>query len=221
MGLDESPAGWDPLADDPRLPGFFGQAWPTVQQFDAMLRAHGEQRGLLGPRETSRLWERHLLNSAAVVPFVAEAASVIDLGSGAGLPGVVVAAMLTTTPVTLLEPKERRVRWLAEVVDGLGLTNTTVVRGRAEDVAGQLSAEAVIARAVGPLDRLYGWAAPLLTAKGRLVALKGERAADEVDSGRKAAQRAGLTAVVVHTAPTIEGMAPTTVVVARRAKDGD
>ncbi|MCL2422964.1 MAG: 16S rRNA (guanine(527)-N(7))-methyltransferase RsmG [Micrococcales bacterium] len=219
MGLDEGPVSQDRLADDPRLPEFFGGAWDAVRRFDALLRAHGEQRGLLGPREASRLWERHLLNSAAVVPFVDPAASVIDLGSGAGLPGVVIAAMLPTTPVTLLEPKERRVQWLTEVVDDLGLANTSVVRGRAEDV--RLSAEVVVARAVGPLDRLYGWAAPLLTPGGRLVALKGERASDEVDSGRQAARRAGLTGVVVHTAPTIEAIAPTMVVVARRAKDGD
>lgn len=221
MGLDEDVTSQDPLADDPRLPGYFGDAWPTVLRFDDLLRTHGEQRGLLGPRETARLWERHLLNSAAVVPFVAGAASVLDLGSGAGLPGVVVAAMLPTTSVTLLEPKERRVRWLDEVVDDLGLSNVTVVRGRAEDVVGELTVEVVVARAVGPLPQLYRWAAPLLADDGRLVALKGARAADEVDSGRRAAQQAGLTTVTVHTAPTVDGTAPTTVVVARRGENGD
>ena len=211
----------DPLAGDPRLPGYFGDAWPTLLRFDGLLRAHGVERGLLGPRETERLWERHLLNSAAVVPFVTGAASVLDLGSGAGLPGIVVAAMLPTTSVTLLEPKERRVRWLDDVVEDLSLSNVTVVRGRAEDVRGELTAEVVVARAVGSLAQLYGWAAPLLVDGGRLVALKGARAADEVDSGRRAARHAGLTAVAVHAAPTVDGIAPTTVVVARRGENGD
>lgn len=221
MGLGEDTTSQDPLADDPRLPAYFGEAWPTVLRFDAVLRAHGVERGLLGPRETARLWERHLLNSAAVVPFVAGAASVLDLGSGAGLPGIVVAAMLPTTSVTLLEPKERRVRWLDDVVEDLGLTNVTVVRGRAEDVSAELTVEVVVARAVGPLAQLYGWAAPLLDSGGRLVALKGARAADEVEAGRRAAQRTGMTAVAVHTAPTVDGIEPTAVVVARRGENGD
>jgi 16S rRNA (guanine527-N7)-methyltransferase len=221
MGLDEDVASQDPLAGDPRLPGHFADAWPTVLRFDGLLRAHGEERGLLGPRETARLWERHLLNSAAVVPFVSGATSILDLGSGAGLPGVVIAAMAPTTKVTLLEPKERRVQWLDEVVEDLGLVNVTVVRGRAEDVSADLSVEVVVARAVGPLSQLYRWAAPLLVDNGRLVALKGARAVDEVDAGRHAAQRAGLTAVEVHAAPTLDGIAPTTVVVARRGENGD
>ena len=221
MGLDEDVTSQDPLADDPRLPGYFGDAWPTVLRFDRLLRVHGVERGLLGPRETERLWERHLLNSAAVVPFVSGAASIIDLGSGAGLPGVVVGAMLPTTSVTLLEPKERRVRWLDEVVDDLRLANVTVVRGRAEDVSATLSAEVVVARAVGSLSQLYHWAAPLLADGGRLVALKGARAADEVVAGQSVSRRAGLTAVDVYTAPTLDGIAPTTVVVARREENGD
>jgi len=145
---------------------------------------------------------------------------VLDLGSGAGLPGVVVAAMLPSTAVTLLEPKQRRVRWLEEVVDELELGNATVVRGRAEDLAGRVQVEAVVARAVGPLTRLFPWAAPLLTPDGRLVALKGARAADEVDAARTAATQAGLT-VAVHTAPTMDQIAATTVVVARRGQNGD
>jgi 16S rRNA (guanine527-N7)-methyltransferase len=145
----------------------------------------------------------------------------LDLGSGAGLPGIVVAAMLPTTSVTLLEPKERRVRWLDEVVGDLGLANVTVVRGRAEDVSAELAVDAVVARAVGPLTQLYRWAVPLLAVGGRLVALKGERAADEVDAGRREALRAGLRAVTVHAAPTLDEIAPTTVVVARRGENGD
>ncbi len=220
MGLDEDMTSQDPLADDPRLPGYFGPAWPAVLHFDQLLRVHGVERGLLGPRETARLWERHLLNSAAVVPFVSEAASILDLGSGAGLPGVVVAAMLPATTVTLLEPKERRVRWLDEVIGELELANVTVVRGRAEDVSATLTSEVVVARAVGPLSQLYRWAAPLLADGGRLVALKGARAADEVDAGRSTARSLGLT-TDLHAAPTLDGIAPTTVVVARRGKNGD
>ncbi|MCL2455457.1 MAG: 16S rRNA (guanine(527)-N(7))-methyltransferase RsmG [Micrococcales bacterium] len=221
MGQDEARAGGDPLDGDPRLPQHFGDAWPTVLRFRDLLQAHGEERGLLGPQESTRLWERHLLNSAALVPFVGQPASIIDLGSGAGLPGVVVAAMCPKASVTLLEPMDRRVTWLNEVVADLGLANAHVVRGRAEDVIGQLFADVVVTRAVGPLKKLYGWAAPLLGDRGRLVALKGARAADEVLEGQKQARKAGLTTVEVHHAPTIEGVAPTTVVVARRAEDGD
>jgi 16S rRNA (guanine527-N7)-methyltransferase len=166
------------------------------------------------------LWERHLLNSAACVPYLDGARSIIDLGSGAGLPGVVVAALCPAAQVTLLEAMERRVAWLEEVVHELGLTHVVVVRARAED-AGTDLAEAVVARAVGPLRTLYRWAAPLLRPGGRLVALKGARAAEEVAEARKAARTAGLTRIEVLPAPTIDGLAPTTVVVAQRAQDGD
>ena len=221
MGWEQGSAGHDPLDGDERLVDYFGAAWPAVSCFADLLRTHGEEQGLLGPREAVRLWERHVLNSAALVPFVAGARSIIDLGSGAGLPGVVVAAMLPLTEVTLLEPKMRRVRWLNEVAEELHLANVRVVRGRAEEMVGQIRAEVVVARAVGSLSQLYHWGVPLLERSGRLVALKGERATSEVEEGDDVAAKLGLVRVEVCAASTIDGIESTTVVVARRAKNGD
>ena len=151
--------GADPLDGDPRLEHYFGAAWPNIVGFHDLLVREGELRGLIGPRELSRLWERHILNSAAVVPFLPSTGRVIDLGSGAGLPGVVVAAMLPEVEVVLLEPMERRTDWLSEVAETLGLSNVVVRRGRAQDEHGRLTADAVTVRAVASL----GQALPLGT----------------------------------------------------------
>jgi len=139
----------------------------------------------------TRLWERHLLNSAAVAQFLPTEGRLIDIGSGAGLPGVVLAAMLPGVDVTLLEPMERRADWLIEVVSQLGLANAQVRRGRAEELHGELQAEAVTARAVAPMDRLGRLAMPLLVRGGVLVALKGRQAADEVGKARGALKKMG------------------------------
>ena len=120
--------GADPLDGDDRLEPFFGPAWTAVLGFHDLLVDQGELRGLVGPREFTRLWERHLLNSAAVVPFLPSTGRIIDLGSGAGLPGIVVAAMVPSAEVVLLEPMERRTDWLSEVAETLRLDNVTVVR---------------------------------------------------------------------------------------------
>ncbi|MBB2925223.1 16S rRNA (guanine(527)-N(7))-methyltransferase RsmG [Cellulomonas cellasea] len=218
---EEAPVLPDPLDGDPRLPTFFGSAWGAVHRYRDMLADEGVLRGLVGPREVSRLWERHLLNSAAVVPFLPTSGRIVDLGSGAGLPGVVVAAMLPEAEVVLLEPMERRCAWLSEVVSELGLPNATVTRARAEDVHGSLTAAAVTARAVAPLDRLYRWAFPLLASGGVLVALKGARASDEVQAAEKAGRRLGGGQASIHAAHTIDGVDETTVVrVVREAVRG-
>lgn len=203
----------DPLDGDSRLPGFFGQAWPAVLGFHQMLADQGVLRGLIGPREVSRLWERHLLNSAAAVPFLPTSGLIVDLGSGAGLPGVVVAAMVPDAHVVLLEPMERRTDWLSEVVGALGLTNVEVRRARAQEAL-DLQADAVTTRAVAALDKLYGWAMPLIRPGGTLVALKGERAQEEIDKGRSAARRAHVGAVEVREVSTLDGVEPTRVVTA-------
>ncbi|MEZ0446395.1 16S rRNA (guanine(527)-N(7))-methyltransferase RsmG [Cellulomonas sp. ICMP 17802] len=211
----------DPLDGDPRLAPFFGSAWPKVLAFHDMLVREGEIRGLVGPREFSRLWERHLLNSAAVVPFLPTEGRIIDLGSGAGLPGVVVAAMLPQAEVVLLEPMERRTDWLTEVSQALGLDNVVVRRGRAQDEHGQLTADAVTVRAVASLDKLYRWAMPLLRPGGSLVALKGGRAEDEIEAAKHVGRKLGAGAASVLEAPTIEGVEVTRVVrVVREAVPG-
>jgi 16S rRNA (guanine527-N7)-methyltransferase len=152
---------------------------------------------LIGPREVPRLWERHLLNSAAVAELVPRPCSLIDLGSGAGLPGIVLALLLPDVKVTLLEPMARRVTFLEECVRALGLDNAVVVRGRAEELAGRISADVVTARAVAPLDRLAALALGLARPGGIVLAMKGRRADQEVASARPVLRRLGIRDVAV------------------------
>jgi 16S rRNA (guanine527-N7)-methyltransferase len=213
--------GADPLDGDARVEHYFGAAWPNILGFHDLLVREGELRGLIGPRELSRLWERHILNSAAVVPFLPSAGRIIDLGSGAGLPGVVVAAMLPEVEVVLLEPMERRTDWLLEVAETLRLSNVVVRRGRAQDEHGRLTADAVTVRAVASLDKLYRWALPLLRAGGSLVALKGGRAEEEIEAAKHVGRKLGAGGASVVDAPTIEGLEMTRVVrVVREAVPG-
>ncbi len=206
------PSADDPLSGDPRLAAHFGAALPAVAGFHALLAAEGVLRGLIGPREVGRLWERHVLNSAALVPYLPTSGRLIDVGSGAGLPGVVLAAMLPDVEVVLLEPMERRVDWLTEVVERLALSNAVVRRGRAEEAHGVLTARAVTARAVAPMDRLARWTLPLLEVGGVLVTLKGRQAAEEIESARHVLRKLGAGPAEIHQAGTIDGVAPTTVV---------
>lgn len=210
----------DPLDGDDRLPAFFGEAWPQIERFHRMLVEEGELRGLIGPREVSRLWERHLLNSAAVVPFLPEAGVIVDVGSGAGLPGVVVAAMRPSAQVVLVEPMERRTTWLEDVVAATGLTNITVQRARAQELDGAVEADAVTARAVAALDKLFRWTVPLVRSGGLIVALKGSRAREELAAAAPVARKLRLTDTAVHQAPTIDGVEPTYVVTAVRGGSG-
>lgn len=197
---------------------FLGSAYQPIAQFHEMLVAHGEERGLIGPRELDRLWTRHLLNSAAVTPYLPATGMIVDLGSGAGLPGIVVAAMLPDAQVVLVEPMERRCTWLAEVIERLGLSNAEVRRGRAEEFHGAFEADAVTARAVAALDKLGRWAFPLLGLGGVLVALKGRSAGDEIAAATKVLRRYGATDAEVLTAGTLPGVPTTTVVRATRTR---
>ena len=206
----------DPLEGDPRLPDYFGAAWPSIQGFHQLLVSEGVLRGLIGPREVSRLWERHLLNSATVVQQLPARGRIVDVGSGAGLPGVVVAAMLPEAEVVLLEPMERRTDWLTEVVNALGLTNVVVTRGRAQDVSGDLVADAVTSRAVASLDKLYRWCVPLLRPGGSFVVLKGEKAQAEVDAAASIGKRLGLAPAVVLAGSSLAGVESTHIVRADR-----
>lgn len=162
-----------------------------------MLATEGIARGLIGPHEADRLWDRHLLNCAVVADLIPRPATLLDLGSGAGLPGIVLAMLLPDVRVTLLEPMARRVAFLEECVAALGLANVTLCRARAEDVRGQFSADVVTARAVAPLDRLAGLAMPLVRPGGVILALKGERAAAEAETARPVLRKLGVGEVVV------------------------
>lgn len=197
---------------DPRILGLLGPAHHAVSTFAAALAEDGVIRGLLGPREVPRLWERHLLNSAAVAPLLPRTGTLVDVGSGAGLPGVVLAAMCPELRVVLLEPMERRVLWLEHVRSITGLENLEIVRGRAEDLSGSLRADVVTARAVAPMERLAGWTLPLLVRGGVLLALKGQAAAQELEAAGIELQRFGGDAGEVLSLEAIPGIEPTTVI---------
>ncbi|WP_298458944.1 16S rRNA (guanine(527)-N(7))-methyltransferase RsmG [uncultured Cellulomonas sp.] len=195
-----------------------GAAYPAMEQFDQLLREQGVLRGLIGPREVSRLWERHLLNSASLAPHLPTQGLLVDVGSGAGLPGIVLAALLPRCEVVLLEPMERRTAWLVEVVDALGLANATVVRGRAEEQHGRMSADAVTARAVAPMDRLARWSMPMLRPGGHLVVLKGRQATTELDDAKHVLRKLKAVRTEIVAGETLPGLEPTTIV--RIQKDG-
>jgi 16S rRNA (guanine527-N7)-methyltransferase len=158
----------------------FGPVLPLAERYAHLLAGPGVERGLLGPAEAARVWDRHLLNCAVVAELVPAPCSLVDLGSGAGLPGIVLAMLLPDVDVTLLEPVARRAAFLEDCVSDLGLGNAVMRRGRAEDMAGQITADVVIARAVAPMDRLAGMAAGLARPGGLVLAIKGAGAADEV-----------------------------------------
>ena len=171
----------------------FGERLPVLEAYAALLAGPGVERGLVGPRETPRLWERHLLNCAGLAELVEPDQVVLDLGAGAGLPGLVLAAQRPDLTVVLVEPLLRRATYLTEAVEALGLPRVLVRRARAEELAGELVVDVVTARAVAPLERLAGWALPLLRPGGRLLALKGERADAEFAESGGALRRAGAS----------------------------
>lgn len=165
-------------------------------RYAGWLASVGIERGLIGPRERPRLWDRHLLNCVAIAPLLSPGARIIDLGSGAGLPGIVLAVARPDAEVYLVDAQARRVAFLTEVIDDLGLDQVRVVRGRAGPAGirevhgagfvGLPLGDVVTARAVAPLSQLIGWSLPLLAPGGRLLAVRGERA--EVELGAAVAQ---------------------------------
>jgi 16S rRNA (guanine527-N7)-methyltransferase len=162
-----------------------------------MLAGPGVTRGLLGPREVPRLWTRHMLNCAAITELVPRPATLIDLGSGAGLPGIVLALLLPDVRVTLLERMERRTIFLGECLQELGLANAEICQATAEEVAGKMAADVLTARAVAPLDRLAGLAAGLVRPGGLILAVKGAAADEEVAQARPVLRRLGMRDVAV------------------------
>lgn len=175
----------------------FGQAAPKAAQYADLLAGPGVDRGLIGPNEIPRVWERHLLNCAVVASLVPSACSLVDVGSGAGLPGIVLALLLPDAEITLVESMAKRAAFLGECVSELGLGNVAVRRARAEELAGTMAVDVVTARAVAPLGRLAGLAVPLLRPGGIVLAIKGARAAQEVQAARDALTRLGVRDVEV------------------------
>ena len=171
----------------------FGDALSRAEQFADLLSGAGVERGIIGPAEAERIWERHLLNCGAVAPLIPSRASVIDLGSGGGLPGIVLALLLPRARLTLLEPLARRAEFLTECADVLGLENVDVVRGRAEEMSKELSGDVVTARAVAPLERLSALSLGLARPGGIVLAIKGASAEAELARALPAMRRLGIS----------------------------
>jgi 16S rRNA (guanine527-N7)-methyltransferase len=191
----------------------FGDALGQARRYAELLATDGVTRGLMGPRETERLWDRHLLNCAAVAGLLPQTGQLVDIGSGAGLPGVVLAMLRPSLEVILLEPLLRRAVFLDECVGELGLGNATVLRARAEEkAAAHIQADFATARAVAPLDRLAGWAAHLLRPGGQLLAIKGQSAAEELAAARPVLSRIGARSAEVLQAGDGRVISATTVV---------
>ncbi|WP_435748475.1 16S rRNA (guanine(527)-N(7))-methyltransferase RsmG [Microbacterium sp. PMB16] len=174
----------------------FGDRIDVARSFTEALAREGEERGLIGPLELPRLWTRHILNSVIAAPLFD--GSVADIGSGAGLPGLVLAIARPDVQWTLIEPMERRVTWLNEQVSALGLTNVNMVRARAEDVRPPEGFDVVTARAVSALRTLIPLTAPLVRDGGELTLLKGMNVANEIDAAQKQIKKFRLTNVRVE-----------------------
>ena len=187
-------------------------ALPTAERFAGLLATDGVVRGLIGPREVPRLWDRHLINCALIGEAIPDRASVCDIGSGAGLPGLVLAIRRPELRITLVEPLLRRTTFLAEVVQALGLSNVEVVRERAEALHGKATFDVVTSRAVAPLDRLARWSLPLVTAGGSMLAMKGSTAHREVDQARRLIHTLGGRSIAIERYGAHLVDAPTTVV---------
>ncbi|WP_348647938.1 16S rRNA (guanine(527)-N(7))-methyltransferase RsmG [Bowdeniella massiliensis] len=195
----------------------FPETWGQLALFTQFLADEGEKRGLIGPRELPRLWSRHILNCTAINEFIPEGATVADIGSGAGLPGVVLAITRPDVHVTLVEPMERRIEWLYDVTEAINLENAWIVRARAEELHDQDEFQVVTARAVAALDKLMRWTMPLVADGGKLLALKGERAKEEVDAALKVRRKFKVASTSVVEVPSlVPEESPTNVVIVER-----
>nr|WP_256388001.1 16S rRNA (guanine(527)-N(7))-methyltransferase RsmG [Allokutzneria sp. NRRL B-24872] len=210
-----------PTGPPPGAEQVFGSRLELAVRFHDMLAQRGVELGLIGPREVDRLWDRHLMNSAVISDLFPEGARVIDVGSGAGLPGIPLAIARPDLRLTLLEPMARRVGWLEDVADELGLSSVTVVRGRAEEKSVRTNhggADVVTARAVAPLAKLAAWCLPLARAGGQLIALKGASAAEEIERDAREVKAAGGGAAELVTRGEGVLEVPTTVVLVPRVE---
>jgi 16S rRNA (guanine527-N7)-methyltransferase len=174
----------------------YGSQFALLNRYVDILRSTGVTWGLLGPREADRLWDRHVLNSAALSGLIAPGSAVADVGSGAGLPGIPLAILRPDLRITLLEPLLRRSTFLTQTVEELPIVDRVeVVRSRAEDH--HQTYDAVVARAVAPLYRLIGWCSALCAPDGVILALKGSSAADELAAAKYELEAAQLDAEVL------------------------
>ena len=182
---------FEPELEPAEAATIFGDRIELARGYANALVRDGDLLGLLGPRELPRLWTRHILNSAVVSELVSEGKSVADIGSGAGLPGIPMAICLPNNHFTLIEPMERRSDWLKELVADLGLTNVTVLRARAEEVGDVF--DIATARAVSALPKLLRMVVPLVRDGGEVIALKGSKAAEEIEEAKRLQKKLGLS----------------------------
>jgi len=194
--------------ETPGATQYFGADLSLIDGYVDALTTRGIERGIIGPREAPRVWERHVLNCAVVTPRLPSGVSVADVGSGGGLPGLIWAIARPDVEVTLIEPLLRRTTFLSELIDELGLSNVSVMRARAEDV--RETFDVVTARAVADLGRLAAWCLPLVKPGGVMLALKGQSAREEVEVWRTTLHKLGATDIVVTSYG--DGPSPTTVV---------
>lgn len=190
----------------------FGDRLDLAKRYVEHLATSGIERGLIGPREVPRLWNRHVLNCAVVAELIEDGAKVADVGSGAGLPGLCLAIARPDLYLTLIEPLERRVIWLEEVVVDLGLSNVEIIRSRAEAAIGKVECTVVTARAVSALNTLAPLTIPLLGGEGELLAIKGRSAEEEIGKAAKTLKKLGGVSTEVLTAGQGVLEEPTTVV---------
>ncbi|WP_410506787.1 16S rRNA (guanine(527)-N(7))-methyltransferase RsmG [[Mycobacterium] appelbergii] len=196
----------------------FGDRLGVAELYTEILAGAGVERGLIGPREVDRLWERHVMNSAAVGELLESGERIADIGSGAGLPGIPLALARPDVHIVLIEPLLRRAEFLREVTATLGL-DIVVVRGRAEDAGVRTEVgemDVVTSRAVAPLDKLSRWSLPLLRTDGRMLAIKGERAESEIEEHRRVMASLGAVDARVVRCGASYLNPPVTVVAARR-----
>lgn len=186
-----------------------------AEQYAAWLADAGVVRGLIGPREVPRLWDRHILNCAVLAEVIPESVTVADIGSGAGLPGLVLAIARPDLQITLIEPLLRRTTFLEEVVEDLGLDHVTVLRGKAEAFHGSLGFDVVTSRAVAGLGKLLAWSMPLVVPTGALVAMKGSSIEAEIVEASEELRRWGCADPTVSTLG--EGLLESTTIAVRVA----
>lgn len=194
----------------------FGERLPLAEAYHRSLATDGSTRGFIGPRELPRLWDRHILNCAVIGEVMETGASIADVGSGAGLPGIPLAIARPDLRITLIEPLLKRSVYLAEVVELLGLDNVTVIRGRAEEKSVRRALgtgmDLVTSRAVAPLGKLAGWSLPLVRIGGAMVALKGSSVTEELERDATLIRRAGGGKAEILTVGTQHLAEPTTVI---------
>ena len=184
------------VTDDAIAERLYGGSYKTIKRYVDILASRGVEWGLIGPREVDRLWERHILNSAALESLIPQGSRVADVGSGAGLPGIPLSILRPDLEITLIEPMLRRSNFLTEAVDELDLAGrVSIVRDRAEDAG--ISADVVVSRAVAKLGTLVGWTAGLFGQNGCLLALKGQAAEEEVVKAKKELSKRHLSAEVL------------------------